>query len=81
MHGIDNKKITLTDYCQKYNIELRYVGYVGNDINDLDVMRVAGTTFCPSDSHSSIKKISDYTLNAKGGDGVIRELLDLLKLK
>ena len=79
LQGINNKKDTLIDYCQKYNIDLKNVAYVGNDINDKDVMKITGTTFCPSDAHESIIIISDYILKTKGGDGVIRELFDLLK--
>jgi len=79
LQGINNKKDTLIDYCQKYNIDLKNVAYVGNDINDKNVMKITGTTFCPSNAHESIKIISDYILNTKGGKGVIRELFDLLK--
>ena len=41
-------------------------------------MGIVGTTYCPLDAHESIQDISDNTLKAKGGDGVIRELLDYL---
>ena len=58
---------------------MKTVAYVGNDINDKDVMKIVGITFCPSDSHLSIKKISDNILNAKGGEGVVREIFDLIK--
>ena len=78
LHGIDNKKSTLIDYCKKNDFDLRHVAYVGNDINDNDAMEITGFVFCPADSHESIKEISDHTLRTKGGDGVIRELFDLL---
>ena len=67
------------DYCRKNNFDLKQVAYVGNDINDKEALGIAGFTFCPADAHESIKAISDHVLNTKGGDGVIRELLDLLK--
>ena len=41
-------------------------------------MEAIGKVFCPADAHESIIAISDHVLNAKGGDGVIRELLDLI---
>ena len=78
MQGIENKKEALTEYCMKHNIQLMDVAFVGNDINDKEVMEIAGVTFCPSDAHKSIITISDHILNTKGGDGVIRELLDLI---
>ena len=80
LQGIENKKAALIDYCENYNFDLQNVAYVGNDINDKEVMGIAGTTYCPLDAHKSIQDISDNTLKAKGGDGVIRELLDCLIL-
>jgi len=78
LQGIDNKKDTLLDYCNKNDIDIKQVAYVGNDINDKDAMTITGITFSPSDAHHSIQSISDYVFKSKGGDGVIRELLDYL---
>ena len=79
MHGIDDKQKTVSDYCNKNNIDLKNVAYIGNDINDKDVMKIVGLKFCPADAHQDIKQISDYVLNAKGGKGVIREIFDYIK--
>ena len=78
LQGINDKKVALSDYCDKNVIDLINVAYIGNDINDLEVMRLVGITFCPADSHKDIKEISDHILKTKGGNGVIRELLDFL---
>ncbi len=76
--GIINKKQAIMDYCNKNNIDKQYVAYVGNDINDKEAMEISGVTFSPADAHEDIKVISDHVLKTKGGDGVIRELLDLI---
>ena len=81
LQGINNKKETLNNYCKEKNINLKQVAYVGNDINDKDAMTISGTILCPADAHRSIKDISDHILNTKGGDGVIREIVDLLILE
>ena len=78
LQGIENKKTALMDYCKKNNIDLRNVAYVGNDINDEEAMEIVGTALCPADAHESIKEISDKIMKTKGGDGVIRELLDFI---
>jgi len=78
LQGIDNKKKALQKYCIENNYDLKNVAFVGNDINDKEVMGVVGKTYCPSDAHESIKTISDHILMSKGGDGVVRELLDLI---
>ena len=79
LQGVANKKYALTDYCQKNEIEIKQVAYVGNDINDKDAMEIVGFSFCPADAHETIKRISDHVFKRNGGDGVIRELLDLIK--
>ena len=81
LQGIDNKKEALKNHCIDNNINLENVYYIGNDINDKEVMGVVGKTYCPSDAHESIKTISDHILMSKGGDGVVRELLDLITNK
>ncbi len=81
LQGIENKKDVLINFCQKNDYELEYVAYVGNDINDKEAMEIVGYSFCPSDAHGSIKKISNHILDTKGGNGVIRELLDFINNK
>ncbi len=68
----------LTDYCENHHISLRDVAYVGLDINDLEVMKLVDTTFCPADAHTSIKEISHCILASKGGEGVSLEIMDYL---
>jgi len=78
LQGVDNKMGELLDYCKKNEVNVNYVAYVGNDINDKEAMEISGVTFCPADAHEDIKAISDHVLKTKGGEGVIRELLDLI---
>ena len=78
IQGVNNKVQALVDYCENLQIELSNVAYVGNDINDLEVMKIVGTTLCPADAHVYIKEISKYILESKGGEGVSREIFDQL---
>jgi 3-deoxy-D-manno-octulosonate 8-phosphate phosphatase (KDO 8-P phosphatase) len=78
VQGIDNKKENLHKYCKENNYDLKNVAFVGNDINDKEAMEISGITFCPFDAHGTIKAISDHIFKTKGGNGVIRELLDLI---
>jgi 3-deoxy-D-manno-octulosonate 8-phosphate phosphatase (KDO 8-P phosphatase) len=81
IQGVDNKALALTDYCKNHQIDLSDVAYVGNDINDLEVMTLVRVTLCPADAHMSIKNISQFILESKGGEGVAREIFDLLTQK
>jgi 3-deoxy-D-manno-octulosonate 8-phosphate phosphatase (KDO 8-P phosphatase) len=52
--------------------------YIGNDLNDFEAMNLCGYSACPSDSHNRIKTVADIVLDSKGGEGVVRELLEVV---
>jgi Low specificity phosphatase (HAD superfamily) len=79
IHGIDCKKSIVKKYCKEKNINLGKVIFIGNDINDLEVMKIVGYPIAPSDAHTSIKNEAKFLTKAKGGEGVIRELLNKLE--
>jgi len=79
INKVVDKKIALLDYCKERSISPDLVLYIGNDINDLEAMKRAGYAACPSDAHDKIKKISDFVLKSRGGNGVVRELMDMIK--
>jgi N-acylneuraminate cytidylyltransferase len=79
LKGVDDKKTALKSYCKEHKILLKNVVYVGNDINDLDVMKTVGYPVCPSDANVEIKKISSIILTTPGGSGVIREFVGLIE--
>ena len=71
-----DKKSILQDYCSKDGISLSRVVYVGNDVNDLEVMKIAGYPVATADAHPSVRQIAKLVLVSRGGDGAIRELAD-----
>ncbi|MBA7589843.1 2-keto-3-deoxy-D-glycero-D-galacto-9-phosphonononic acid phosphatase [subsurface metagenome] len=72
-----DKKIALENYCAQKGYDLNRVIYVGNDINDLEAMKIVGYPIAPADAHVEVKKIARIITKTIGGDGVIRELLDI----
>lgn len=79
IQNVSDKKETLKNYCKNNNYDIKKTIYVGNDINDLEVMNISGISMCPADAHISIKRISNYILSKKGGEGAVRELADLIE--
>ena len=79
LQGVDDKKTVLLNYCKSNNINPKGVLYVGNDINDKDVMETVGYSVATADAHHSIKSLAQMVLDTKGGQGVVRELADKLK--
>ena len=79
--GIQNKSEALKKLSKKKIFNLDRTLYVGNDLNDYEALKLCGYSACPSDSHKKIKQISTFKLDANGGSGVVRELLEnILKL-
>jgi len=77
--GVDNKMITLSTICTERGLAMSQVAFVGNDINDFEAMQFAGLAICPADSATKILKISDLVVKKNGGDGVIRELFNIIQ--
>lgn len=76
--GIENKGLKLREVCQKLNVSLRQCAYIGDDINDLDCMRLCGHTAAPADAVISVRDCVEYVCERKGGDGAVREYCDYL---
>ncbi len=76
LQGVHDKEIALTELARAKGYSLQNILYVGNDLNDYQVMKLCGHTACPADSHVKIKEVSDIILNTCGGKGVVRELLE-----
>ena len=76
LQGVGDKVEGIKELAVREGLDIQNIFYVGNDLNDYHVMQLCGFTACPSDSHEKIKSISTIELKAKGGDGVVRELLE-----
>ena len=76
--GCKDKLAAVKELCNKYNIDLQNVAYIGDDINDIDVIESVGFGCCPYDAVERVKKVSDYIAATSGGHGVIREVVELL---
>ena len=74
--GRDPKLEILKDWCQKLNFNLDEVAIIGDDINDLEVMKNIGLAVCPANAVNSVKTQCHIILSKKGGDGCVREFID-----
>jgi 3-deoxy-D-manno-octulosonate 8-phosphate phosphatase (KDO 8-P phosphatase) len=74
--GVTNKSEAIKQLADKKGFDLQNILYIGNDLNDYDVMQQCGYKVCPSDSHETIKSIANVVLKTKGGNGIVRELLE-----
>ena len=78
--GVLHKELVLDDICKKLSLTSNNIAYVGDDINDYEIMKRCGLACSPNNCIKKIKSISDYVCENNGGDGVLREVADLILL-
>ena len=74
--GSHNKMEHLEEFIHKYDIKLKNVLYMGDDIPDLPVMKIVGLPTCPNDAVQEIQQISKYISQKKGGKGCVRDVIE-----
>lgn len=74
--GQESKTEVLAKWCEELGITPEQVAYVGDDINDIEIMEAVGVSACPADAVKSVKSVADVVLSKNGGAGCVREFLD-----
>ncbi len=79
--GVTNKSAALVEFVQKNSLKWEEVLFMGDDIPDLQVMKISGLACCPSDAAPEIKAVSHYISPLNGGNGCVRDIIEkVLKL-
>ncbi len=76
--GVKDKLSVLKEVAEKYAISSEEIAYIGDDINDLECMKYCGYSGCPQDAILLIKQFVSYTCNYNGGDGAVREFIEVV---
>ncbi len=76
--GIQNKLEVVKAICEKYGCALENVAYVGDDINDVEVLQSVGLACSVADAMQAAKDAADYVTKSCGGNGAIREIVEML---
>jgi 3-deoxy-D-manno-octulosonate 8-phosphate phosphatase (KDO 8-P phosphatase) len=76
--GVTDKKSLFEEILKKNQLQPENIAFIGDDVNDLEIMKLVGLTACPSDGMIFIKEISDYICENKGGYGAFREFAELI---
>ena len=74
--NVKNKLEFVKNLLDKNNLNPSEIIFVGNDLNDLEVIKYLPNTFCPKDSNKKILDSPAFILNKKGGKGVIMALYE-----
>lgn len=74
--GVSDKISVFRKLMQQYNLIPESLVYVGDDIPDLQVMKLVALPVCPKDAVDEIKEVSLYISPKKGGEGVARDIIE-----
>ena len=75
---MDNKEMKLDQICNSLSLTPSNIAYIGDDVNDLNIMKLVGFSACPADAEQEILDISNYICKKEGGKGVFREVTNLI---
>lgn len=78
--GCADKASALHSFAKEKNLSLSEICFMGDDINDLDAMKIAGYSAAPANAHESVLHVVDFVAKREGGMGAVRELIDFLKI-
>lgn len=74
--GVQDKLEIANKLCNLLNISIKEVAYIGDDLNDLKLLKKVGISIAPSNAHSHIKSIVSFITFKSGGDGAFREAVE-----
>jgi len=74
--GIKDKLALLKNLVTENGVTFEEIAYIGDDISDLECIKVCGISGCPADAVDDIKNKVNYTCRNKGGEGAVREFVE-----
>lgn len=80
--NVHDKRAVLRDWLSGNQLTLADILYMGDDIPDLESMKIAGFPACPADAVEEIKAVSSYISPKNGGAGAVRDVIEkVMKLQ
>lgn len=76
--GADAKGEALRRIIRERGLDPAALAYVGNDVNDIECLGLAGVPICVADAWPAVRRAARYTTARRGGEGAVREVCDLL---
>ena len=72
------KENELSKICKEFGVSENEIAYIGDDVNDLNLLEKVGFSAVPSDASDIIKHNVDYICSKSGGNGAFREIVDII---
>lgn len=79
--GISEKTVILKEIMQKTGLKKEEIAYMGDDLNDILIMKQSGLTGVPKDAADEVIQIADFVSEKNGGSGAVREFVEYILKK
>jgi len=76
--GIKDKDRVLKELVSSLDLTFQELGAIGDDLNDYNMLSLVGRSFTPLDGVKELHSLVNTRLTRKGGDGAVREMIDIL---
>lgn len=76
--GVQDKKSKILEVAAELGVELAEIAYIGDDLIDLPALGLVGLRFAPANAVEDVKQRVDYVSNLRGGEGVLREVVEII---
>lgn len=76
--GVKDKKVLLNEILAGLKLEKENIAFIGDDVNDIELINEVGLSASPSDGTVFVKDIVHYICHNKGGNGAFREFAELI---
>lgn len=78
IEGCKDKVQAVRRICEERGVDASHVAYMGDDINDLELLKEVGISFAPANAHERIIDLVTYVTSREGGQGAVREAIEEL---
>ncbi|KGF71778.1 hypothetical protein DO97_15690 [Neosynechococcus sphagnicola sy1] len=76
--AIEDKVAAAEKLLQQRGLNWDQLSYIGDDVNDIELLQKSGVSAAPIDAHTDVRRIVNWQLSAKGGHGAIRHFADAI---
>jgi 3-deoxy-D-manno-octulosonate 8-phosphate phosphatase (KDO 8-P phosphatase) len=76
--GVEDKVSAMEELRRKFSLEDREIAFIGDDLFDLPLLHRVGFSAAPCNARAEVKREVDYVTKAAGGEGAVREFIDLI---
>jgi 3-deoxy-D-manno-octulosonate 8-phosphate phosphatase (KDO 8-P phosphatase) len=76
--GCRDKGAALKRFSESTGIPLEHTAFIGDDVNDLPALQLAGFSVAPGNAQPAVKAAAALVLDRNGGQGAVRQLVELI---